>query len=134
MTFEGVQFISYLIIQNCKQTLLSFRRRANARNSSTSLLLYGGTTYFINSFDYPNLLLFNFPPTQHQFQLYIIHLIKSRFIFCFPTLAITFEGVQCIPYLSTQYYSQCNQKCPRRLRVSGVRPIDLSGFFQYKLF
>ena len=34
----------------------SLRRRANARNFSTSLLLYGGITYFTNSFDYPNLL------------------------------------------------------------------------------
>ena len=34
---------------------------------STSLLPCGGITYLINSFDYPNLLCFNFPPTQHQF-------------------------------------------------------------------
>ena len=40
---------------------------ANARNVSTSLLPYGGITYFINSFDYPNLLCFNSPPTQQQF-------------------------------------------------------------------
>ena len=33
------------------------RRRTNGRNVSTSLLLYGGITYFINSFYYPNLLL-----------------------------------------------------------------------------
>ena len=39
----------------------------NARNVSTSLLPYGGITYLINSFDYPNLLCFNSPPTQHQF-------------------------------------------------------------------
>ena len=32
------------------------RWRANARNVSTSFLPYGGITYFINSFDYPNLL------------------------------------------------------------------------------
>ena len=31
-------------------------RRVNARNVSTDLLPYGGITYFINSFDYPNLL------------------------------------------------------------------------------
>ena len=30
----------------------SSERRANARNVSTSLLPYGGITYFINSFDY----------------------------------------------------------------------------------
>ena len=35
---------------------LSLRRRANARNVSTSFLPYGGITYLINSFDYPNLL------------------------------------------------------------------------------
>ena len=29
--------------------------RANAQNVSTSFLLYGGITYLINSFDYPNL-------------------------------------------------------------------------------
>ena len=34
----------------------SLRRRANARNVSTSLLPYDGITYLINSFDYPNLL------------------------------------------------------------------------------
>ena len=45
----------------------SLWRRANARNVSTSFLPYGGTTYFINSFDYLNLLCFNSPPTQHQF-------------------------------------------------------------------
>ena len=45
----------------------SLRRRANARNVSTSFLPYGGITYFINSFDYPYLLCFNSPPTQHQF-------------------------------------------------------------------
>ena len=28
---------------------------------------YGGITYLINSFDYPYLLCFNSPPTQHQF-------------------------------------------------------------------
>ena len=36
---------------------VSLQRRANARNVSTSLLTYGGITYFINSFDYPNLFL-----------------------------------------------------------------------------
>ena len=36
------------------------RRRANARKVSTSFLPYGGITYLINSFDYPN-LLFQFP-------------------------------------------------------------------------
>ena len=30
----------------------------NARNVSTSLLPYGGITYFANSFDYPNLSVF----------------------------------------------------------------------------
>ena len=34
----------------------SSKRRANARNVSTSFLPYGGITYFINSFDYPFLL------------------------------------------------------------------------------
>ena len=43
----------------------SLRRRANARNVSTSLLPCGGITYLINSFDYPNLLCLNSPPTQH---------------------------------------------------------------------
>ena len=33
-------------------------KRANARNVSTSLFPYGGITYLINSFDYPNLLYF----------------------------------------------------------------------------
>ena len=28
---------------------------------------FSGITYFINSFDYPNFLLFNSPTTQHQF-------------------------------------------------------------------
>ena len=41
--------------------------RALSLRRSTSLLPYGGTTYLINSFDYPNLLRFNSPPTQHQF-------------------------------------------------------------------
>ena len=45
----------------------SLRRRANVRNVSTSLLHFGGVTYLINSFDYPNLLCFNSPPMQHQF-------------------------------------------------------------------
>ena len=45
----------------------SSERRANARNVSTSSLPYGGITYLINSFDYPNLLCFNSPSTQHQF-------------------------------------------------------------------
>ena len=45
----------------------SLRRRANARNVSTSLLPYGGITYFINSVDYPNFFRFNSAPTQHQF-------------------------------------------------------------------
>ena len=35
------------------------RRRANARNVSTSFLPYGGITYLINSFDYPNILCDN---------------------------------------------------------------------------
>ena len=39
------------------QSSHSLRRRANARNVSTSRLPYGGITYFINSFDYPNLLI-----------------------------------------------------------------------------
>ena len=30
-------------------------------------LSYGGITYLINSFDYPNLLCFNSPPTHYQF-------------------------------------------------------------------
>ena len=30
------------------------------------LTSYGGITYVINSLDYPNLLFFNFPPTQHE--------------------------------------------------------------------
>ena len=34
------------------------RRKANARNVRISLLPYGGINYFINSFDYPNLLCF----------------------------------------------------------------------------
>ena len=46
--------------------LHSLRRRANARNVSTSFLPYGDITYLINSFDYRNLLCFNSPPTQHQ--------------------------------------------------------------------
>ena len=33
------------------------RQRANARNVSTSFLPYGGITYLINSFDYPNLYI-----------------------------------------------------------------------------
>ena len=41
-----------------------FQRRANARNVSTSLLLYGGITYFINSLDYPN--LFNYRSVQQS--------------------------------------------------------------------
>ena len=36
--------------------MASLRRRADAQNVSTSLLPYGGITYLINSFDYPNLL------------------------------------------------------------------------------
>ena len=43
----------FLLVTDHKHSL---RRRANARNVSTSFLLYGGITYFINSFDYPNLL------------------------------------------------------------------------------
>ena len=39
----------------------------NAGNVSNSLLPYGGITYFINSFDYPNLLFFNSTPGQHQY-------------------------------------------------------------------
>ena len=35
--------------------------------SALPFLPYGGITYLINSFDYPNLLCFNSPPTQHQF-------------------------------------------------------------------
>ena len=35
------------------------RRRANARNVSTPFFSYGGITYLINSFDYPNLLCIN---------------------------------------------------------------------------
>ena len=46
--FFELQFVAHLFS--------SLRRRANARNVSTSFLLYGGITYFINSFDYPNLL------------------------------------------------------------------------------
>ena len=37
-------------------TFISLRRRANARNASTSFLPYGGITFLINPFDYPNLL------------------------------------------------------------------------------
>ena len=36
------------------------RRRANARSVSTSFLHYGSITYLISSFNYPNLLCFNF--------------------------------------------------------------------------
>ena len=50
--------------------------RANARSVSTSILSYGGITYFINSFDYPNLLCFNSLPTQHQLTLEIIPTIQ----------------------------------------------------------
>ena len=35
--------------------------------SAPPLLPYGGITYLNNSPGYPNLLCFNFPPTQHQF-------------------------------------------------------------------
>ena len=52
---------------NLKFLFLSLRRRPHARNVSTSFLPSGGITYSINSFDYPNLLCFNSPPTQHQF-------------------------------------------------------------------
>ena len=48
------------------QSVINYKG-ANARNVSTSFLPYGGITYLINSFDYPNLLCFNSPPTQHQF-------------------------------------------------------------------
>ena len=47
----------------------SLQRRANARNVNTSLLPYGGITDLINSFDYPNLLCFNSPPTQQRHNL-----------------------------------------------------------------
>ena len=40
---------------NSTKTISRLRRRANARNVSTSFLPYGGITHFINSFDYPNL-------------------------------------------------------------------------------
>ena len=40
-----------------KDTGASLRQRADAQNISNSLLLYGGITYFINSFDYPNFLI-----------------------------------------------------------------------------
>ena len=56
----------------------SLRRRANARNVSTSSLPYGGITYLINSFDYPNLLCFNSPPTQHQFLLKLFPLFSTE--------------------------------------------------------
>ena len=38
------------------QSSHSLRRRPNARNVSTSFLPYGGITFLINSFDYPNSL------------------------------------------------------------------------------
>ena len=41
-----------------KETGAALRPRANARNMSTSFLSYGGITYLINSFDYPNLLYY----------------------------------------------------------------------------
>ena len=48
--------VNFIVGIVSKETPL--RRRANARNVSTSFLPYGGITYFINSFDYPNLLNF----------------------------------------------------------------------------
>ena len=65
LTQTGQLYISFVNFQ-CPASN-SLRRRANARNVSTSLLPYGGITYLINSFDYPNLLCFNSPATQHQF-------------------------------------------------------------------
>ena len=73
--FFQVYLLNFLSIPSRRKTIDdrrkfledSLRRRANARNVSTSFLPYGGITYFINSFDYPNLLCFNSPPTQHQF-------------------------------------------------------------------
>ena len=49
-------FIEIVMQQSIYFILHSLRRRANARNVSTSFLPYGGITYFINSFDYPFLL------------------------------------------------------------------------------
>ena len=50
------QKVKFLNILCCRSSLETLRQRANARIVSTSLLPYGGMTYFINSFDYPNFL------------------------------------------------------------------------------
>ena len=40
----------------CMYETMKEMKESNARNVSTSFLPYGGITYLINSFDYPNLL------------------------------------------------------------------------------
>ena len=58
---------------------ISLRRRANARNVSTSFLPYGGITYFINSFDYPYLLCFLVIVERKNRSVIIFSLSLNRF-------------------------------------------------------
>ena len=53
---DVVKYPSFVVGIISKESGAASFQRANARIVSASLSPYGGITYFINSFDYPNLL------------------------------------------------------------------------------
>ena len=69
----------------------SLRRRANARNVSTSSLPYGGITYLINSFHYPN-LSFQFPTDTAAVSLETIPTVIVVVVVALVTVVFTEEG------------------------------------------
>ena len=97
------------------------RRRANARNVSTSFLPYGGITYFINSFDYPNLLCCE-----------VCHTVQNQNQIGPQCVCLTYDNRSCDRRSTREEIYPIVQLCGYTLCVSHTNPNNQLYFSQLR--
>ena len=106
---------------------------ANARNVSTSFLPYGGITYLINSFDYPNLNWKTFASATMFSSLTSSLLMLQPFLLIMPFVIVSFS-----PFLMPLLFSHAipftlPHTCLLIIKRHGQEPSLSSYFTRYHL-